>query len=194
MEYLENLLKTESFETAVDSLIHEFRNKYELPTINQLGLVVADVEKAAEYLERKGIGPFFIGSGKLAFWYERGERRSVKGKLGTAQYQGVELELLEPTEGSDFYKDSLDPQGKIIVHHLAFLVEDVAYWVKRFEEEGFPVWIQGRINYGPLRIDFVYMDTESETGYVIEFFSQRFFGLKWWPPAGFFRTLAKFQT
>ena len=61
------------FGKALDNLIPEYREKFSLPEINQLGLVVADVEKAALHLEEQGIAPFFIATGSPAFWLEREE-------------------------------------------------------------------------------------------------------------------------
>ena len=125
MIILEDLMSQPDFGKALDDLVPEYREQFSLPAIHQLGLVVADVEKAAIYLEDQGVPPFFIATGSPAFWTERGDKRPFRGKLGFSHHHGVELELLEPGEGSDFYRRSLDPEGRIVVQHLGFLVDDV---------------------------------------------------------------------
>ncbi len=102
------------FGEALNNLIPEYREKFSLPEIHQLGLVVADVEEAARHLEEQGLAPFFIATGSPAFWLEREKKRFFRGKLGFSHHHGVELELLEPGEGSDFSRRSLAPEGRIV--------------------------------------------------------------------------------
>ena len=193
MVFLENLMNPPNFSNALDSLVPEYRAQFSLPAIHQLGLVVADVEKAARYLEEQGVPPFFIATGSPAFWIERGDKRSFRGKLGISHHRGVELELLEPGEGSDFYRRSLDPEGRIVVQHLGFLVDDVDAWADKLTAAGDTVWVRGAIKLGPANTQFAYMDTEAETGIVIEFISQRCFGLKWWPLDAIFKVAARLE-
>jgi hypothetical protein len=193
MIFLEELLNQPDFKKALDNLIPDFNKKFLLPEIHQLGLVVADVEKSALKLEERGVAPFFIATGSPAFWIEKHENRSFNGKLGFSHYHGVELELLEPGEGSDFYQRSLDPDGRIVVQHLGYLVDDVDSWAEKLTMESFDVWIRGAIKLGPANTQFAYMDTESKAGVVIEFISRRCFGLKWWPLDVIFKVIARFQ-
>ena len=51
MIFLEDLMSRPDFGKALDNLIPEYREKFSLPEIHQLGLVVADVEEAARHLE-----------------------------------------------------------------------------------------------------------------------------------------------
>jgi len=60
MLLLDELLASASFTEAVDNLAADFRKAHGLPGVDQLGLVVPDVEKAARRLETLGIGPFLI--------------------------------------------------------------------------------------------------------------------------------------
>lgn len=193
MIYFEDLMRQPDFYAALDSLIPEYRDKFSLPEIYQLGLVVEDVEEAALYLEERGVDPFFIASGSPALWLEKRERRSFKGKLGRSYYHGVELELLEPGEGSDIYKRSLDPEGRIVVQHLAFWVDDVDVWAKKLVDASIRVLIRGVNKLGPMETQFVYMDTEKTTGIIIEFISRKFFGLDWWPLDPVFKVVARYQ-
>jgi hypothetical protein len=151
------------------------------------------VEDAARDLEAKGIGPFFIANGSPVFWREQGQVRSIRGKMGLAHHRGFELELLEPTEGSDFYRQSLDPAGGIVVQHLGLLVQDVDEWADRLAAAGSPVWIRGKLKIGPATADFAYMDTVKEAGLIIEFISWRIFGRTFSPPAALYHAAGRLE-
>lgn len=194
MVFLEDLLKNDDFTGAVDNLAEDFRAQHNLGKIHQLGIVVKDVEKAAEWLEDQGIGPFFIASGAPVFWREKGEDRSVQGKMGLAYYHGIELELLEPVQGSDFYTRSLDDQGRMKVQHLGFLVKNVDASADRLEKAGTPVWVRGRLKAWPSVTDFAYMDPIEKNSLIMEFISWKLFG--WWsvnPPAALFGLIGRIE-
>jgi hypothetical protein len=179
-----DLLDAEDYDRAIHALAREFRVKHGLDSPGQLGLVVKNVEETAGKLEAQGIGPFLILDGSAKLWCERGQARAFRGKMGLAYHRGVELELLEPGEGSDFYRQSLDPAGGITLQHLGFRVQDIEAWTNKLVASDVPVWIRGKLQTGPLTVDFVYLDTVAETGYVIELICWRLFGLPFRVPAG----------
>ncbi|MBC7232332.1 MAG: VOC family protein [Chloroflexi bacterium] len=193
MILLEDLLHSRDFTSAVDSLAHDFRDRHLLPAIYQLGLVVSDVEESATYLETQGIGPFFIAAGAPVFWLERGQELHIRGEMGLGYYRGLEFELLEPTQGSDFYRQSLDSDGRIAVQHLGFLVRDVDGWARRLVEVGYPLWVRGQLRIGPVKVDFAYMDTVGEAGVIIEFISWHVLGWVFRPPAGILSAVARWE-
>jgi len=193
MILLEDLLHDEDWSKTVNSLAREFRDQHRLPPIHQLGLVVSSVEDAARSLEAQGIGPFFIASGSPVLWRERGQERSMQGKMGLGYHRGFEFELLEPGEGSDFYRQSLDPQGRIVVQHLGLLVRDVDKWADRLTMAGAPLWIRGQLKIGPVKVDFAYMDTVQKAGIVIEFISWRILGWAFRPPAGILESVGRLE-
>lgn len=182
MLLFDDWLKTPDFHAAVNDLARAFRDMHHLPPIHQLGLVVPDVERAAGALEGQGIGPFFIAGGAPVLWLERGEERRVRGRMGLAYYQGIELELLEPLAGSDFYNQGLDPQGRVVLHHIGVLVRDVDAWAEGLAAAGVPVWVRGMLAMGPVNVDFAYMDTVGALGYVFEFICWRIGGWRFRPP------------
>jgi hypothetical protein len=191
---LKDVLDSGDTRRAVEGMALDFRQKHRLPEVHQLGLVVPDVEAAAGELESKGIGPFFIAAGTPITWCERGGLKKFSGKLGIAYTEGFELELLEPGQGSEFYRQSLDPEGRIKVQHLGFLVKDVDEWAGRLEAEGYPVWVRGKIKAGPLAIEFAYMDTLKDAGTIIEFISWRMMGgIKLNPLPGLIHFLGRLQ-
>lgn len=193
MTYFDDLLKADDFGSAVSGLARDFREKHGLPKIFQLGLAVPDVEAAAEELEKRGIGPFFIASGSPAFWHERGKERDFSGKQGLASHQGVELELLEPGEGSDFYRQHLDPDGKIVIHHLGLVVPDVDREADRLVSSGYPIWVKGKLKAGPITADFAYMDTLNDAGVIVEFICWKFMGMRVTRPPSIFHTIGRIE-
>ena len=193
MALLGQLLNWGDFGEAVSELARGFRDEHGLPQVHQLGLVVRDVEDAARSLEDRGVGAFFIADGPAALWREWGQERSFRGKMGLAYHQGFEFELLEPGEGSDFYRQALAPDGGIVIHHLGFLVSDVDEWAGKLAAAGSPVWVRGELEIGPMVASFAYVDTVDEAGLVIEFISWRTLGRPSRPPAGLFRLLGRLQ-
>ncbi len=193
MILLDDLLEAEDFCQAVENLAYDFRHALGLPKIHQLGLVVPDVEDAAARLEARGIGPFFISQGSPVFWRERGQEGEFQGKMGLACHQGVELELLEPGTGSEFYRQSLDPEGRSVAQHLGHVVDNVDEWAGRLEAAGIPLWIRGQLKLGPVSSDFAYMDSVDQAGVVVEFICWRLFGRSFRPPAAVFHTVGRLE-
>jgi len=193
MIYFEDLLKAQDFRLAVEGLAADFRQAHGLPKIHQLGLLVENVETAAKELETRGIGPFFIAAGSPVFWMERGDKKAIQGKLGLAYYQGIELELLEPLEGSEFYTRSLDPAGRIVVQQLGFLADDVETWADKLTMAGISLWLLGRLKVGPAKYDFAYMKPLEDSGLIMEFITWRLMGRPIGPPKRLLKTLGKLQ-
>lgn len=193
MIFLDELFEANDFSAAARRLAADFRREQGLGEVHQLGLVVADVEAAAASLEQRGLGPFFIAGGNPVRWQERGQEKRFNGKLGIAYHRGLELELLEPGSGSDFYRQSLDPGGRVVVQHLGLLVPEVDGPVAKLESAGYPAWVRGAIKSGPLVTEFAYMDTASEAGFVIEFICMRLFGRLFSPPPGLIHALGRLE-
>lgn len=193
MMFLDDILIKDDFAAAVDELCKPFAEEHGLSEVYQLGMVVPDVQDSAKRLEQKGVRPFFITQGPVTRWTENGKERDFSAKLGLAYYQGKELELLEPGVGSNFYRQHLDPDGKIVVQHLAFLVRNVDEWSEKLTAAGCPLWVRGKIVAGPATVEFAYMDAIKQSGFIIEFISHRFLGIPNRPPQGLFRTLGRIQ-
>lgn len=193
MIYFDDLLKDDYIYDTVSGIAGDFRKKFNFPEVRQLGVIVADVEKAAAKLEEKGLGPFFIASDTLKFWDERGEHRIFSGKLGMAIYKGYEIELLEPGIGSTFYKTCVDEKGRMVVQHLGFLVSDVDTYRQELERAGCPTWIRGQIKSFPVVIDFAYMDSVAQAGIILEFIDMRFLGIGVKPPGIIYHGLGKLE-
>ena len=183
-----------NFNARIQDLAGDFRKKAGIPfKVHQAGVVVPNVEKAALELEAKGFGPFMIGADSLPRWTERGKNGHFRGKMGIAYHDGIEIELLEPGDGSDFYRCKLDPQGRPVIHHLCFLTHKVDEWAEKLSRMDCPIWVRGKIKVGPLRIEFAYMDTERAAGTILEFAGYWFAGIPITPIAGLNRAAAWLQ-
>jgi Glyoxalase/Bleomycin resistance protein/Dioxygenase superfamily len=193
MIYLEDLIKTGDFNMAANKLIYPFREEFNLPDVDQLGVVVPDVEAAAKDLESKGCGSFFIAQGKASFWQERGEDKTMQSKLGIAYLDNIEIELLEPGTGSDFYRQSLDPGGKPVVQHIGFQVPDLEEKAAEMAKKSDGLYVRGQIKFGPSRTEFAYMDTIEKTGFILEYITHHFLGKSTRPPQALFHSIGFLQ-
>jgi methylmalonyl-CoA/ethylmalonyl-CoA epimerase len=96
----------------------------------QIGVVVADVDKATQYLtEIFGIGPFRIvdwppeGRTDIKKFYH-GEPGNFTARMAFAELGPVELELIQPVSGESIWADFLRDHGGGI-HHLRFNVKEL---------------------------------------------------------------------
>jgi len=110
----------------------------------QIGLVVKDARRTAELLEALfGIGPF-----RFEDWPPRDRpefNRFVDGKpadfrtlLAFADWDNLEIELIESIEGTSGYTEHLAKKGEG-VHHLLFEVDDLDAATAAFAERGIGV-------------------------------------------------------
>ena len=193
MIYFEDVYGQGEFLSRTGELSRATRQSLAFPSLHQLGIVVPDVEKAAAEMETRGLGPFFIATGAPAYWHEKGAARQVSGKMGLAYHEGVEIELLEPLAGSAFYRHSLDPDGRAVVQHLGFIVDDVDIWAQKMKSAGIGVWVRGQLKTGALSTDFVYMDPNKEDGLIMEFIAWKLFGRSLKPVPGIAHALGRIQ-
>ena len=98
------------------------------PKIVQIGIVVPDRKRSTELLTSLfGIGPFrFVEwpDRADAKYYYRGTPESIRISQAFVQMGDVEVELIQPVEGCNAYKDFLDETGGGI-HHVLFEVSDI---------------------------------------------------------------------
>src|SRR4030042_992564 len=110
--------------------------------LQHVGVVVKDIKKAITYLESLGIGPFTAPGTKpgslpvftIPFKGElHGKPAAWKTTITFARMGDVELEILEPTEGPQALKESLDKTGEGL-HHLGFLTDDLDAEIANFKK------------------------------------------------------------
>ena len=111
---------------------------------HHVGIVVKDIEKAIAHLEALGFGPFkFDDEHKtftIAFKGElHGKPAEWKTTISNALMGDVELELLEPAEGDQALKETLDAQGEGL-HHIGWLTSDIQGEIAKATARGAKVW------------------------------------------------------
>ncbi|MEO9334717.1 VOC family protein [Pseudomonas guguanensis] len=180
------------FGARVQEIGATFGREFALPPVHQLGIMVADVQEAAAELERQGMAPFFIARGAPRRWQEDGAQRAMEGALAITYREGVEVELLEPGRGSNWYRESLAAGGPYSIQHLGYLVEDVDAMTLCLQAAGFPLRIRGCLAAPGLHCEFAYVDTREAHGLISEFIDLRVLGLRL-PPAWVYRPLARLQ-
>ena len=150
------------------------QRKSSFAKLQHVGVVVKDIKKAINYLESLGIGPFIapgVTPGKppvftVPFKGElHGKPAEWKTTISFARMGDVELEILEPTEGPQALKESLDKTGEGL-HHLGFLTEDLDAEIANFKKAGVGIWTIARQEGGG---GFLYSDPTPIGGIVIEF-------------------------
>ena len=137
--------------------------------VEQLAFVVKNLDQSADaYCKLLGIDkPPVIYSG-------RPEKTNVIYKgiptEGKARYMFlktpfIQIELIEPGDSPSTWKDHLETYGEG-VHHISFVVKDMAAKIKLLEEMGYPVIQTGNFYNGKGR--YAYMDTTSTYKVIIE--------------------------
>ena len=117
-----------------------FRNT--LP--HHVGVVVRDINKAIAHLEALGFGPFAFDEAHKTFTIDfkgelHGEPAEWKTTISNGWMGDVQLELLEPTEGPQALKETLDAQGEGL-HHIGWLSSDVKGEIEKATAKGAKVW------------------------------------------------------
>ena len=137
--------------------------------LHHVGVVVRDIIKAIDYFEALGIGPFRAPDGNktLAVSFKgelHGQPSEWTTTISNAMMGDVELELLEPTEGNQALKESLDKTGEGL-HHIGFVTDSLDREIENFKKNGVGIWTMGAAAGGP----FIYSDPTPVGGIAIEF-------------------------
>jgi catechol 2,3-dioxygenase-like lactoylglutathione lyase family enzyme len=130
--------------------------------LHHLSVVVRNLEKAIQFYESMGIGPFedypplteYI---KLNVPDETG---FFNLKFKVAQVGDIQIQLCQPGEGKSPYKDFLEKKGEG-VYHLGFVVDQVDDSETELKKLGLKVLSSGRRADGS---GFSYLDTAQEAG------------------------------
>ncbi len=112
--------------------------------LHHVGIVVRDIEKAIAHFEALGFGPFAFDDEHKTFTIPfkgelHGKPAEWKTTISNAKMGDVELELLEPSEGDQALKETLDAQGEGL-HHIGWLTDDIQGEIARATARGAKVW------------------------------------------------------
>lgn len=108
-----------------------------LPPIDQVGWVVADLDRALEIFEPL-FGPFATMETPLEGALYRGRRADVTLKIGFGRSGPLEIELIEVVSGESPHREILEKHGGG-VHHVRFKVDELEPPLARLAELGFEV-------------------------------------------------------
>jgi methylmalonyl-CoA/ethylmalonyl-CoA epimerase len=141
----------------------------QLKRIVQIGIVVADLSRTTEVLTSVfGIGPF-----RQVEWpdrpeskyYYRGVEEKIRIKQAFVQLGDIEVELIQPLEGQNGYKDFLDQTGGGI-HHVLFEVSDIDPVILELAKSGVTV-LQSGTGIRP-GTRWALLDTQALLGFLVE--------------------------
>ena len=126
------------------------------------GIVVRDINKAVEYFEALGIGPFETSKGtSIIERMVHGKPASdVKNVTRIAKLGPVSFELLQTISGASIQKEFLDSKGEGI-NHLDFYVDDIEEETAKLVAKGFKIVQSGKFVGGG---GMAYFDTDKLGG------------------------------
>ncbi len=134
----------------------------------QVGVIVRDIDKAARFYERLGIGPFVEGPSAHALerkiYGKDAPDAEVRGAI--AQMGSVEFELLQPVSGDSIQAEFLEKRGEGVIHLCAH-TDDLDRDIEDLTELGFRVISSAVLADGG---KFAYFDTREVGGLILELF------------------------
>lgn len=141
---------------------------------DHIGVIVKDINKAIEYYQSLGIGPFEPLKGVLSI-----EKR-VNGKVidpnsirldaRMARVGPVKFEVIQPVVGESLWKDYVTNHGEGI-NHMGFYVDNVFDEIAKLKKKGFKAIYEAKFEGGG---GAAYFDTRKVGGVIIELLE--------WPP------------
>lgn len=143
---------------------HEPRVK--LPPVEQIGIVVADIDKAVEYYSSVfGWGPFQVVEYETKGMTHRGKKGDCRLRLAFAHSGPIEIELIQVLEGETPHSEFLREKGEGL-QHLRFHVDDLEGMLAELAKEGIePVFHHSYPEFG---ISFAYLNTDKIGGVIFE--------------------------
>ena len=115
--------------------------KIKVKALTQVGLIVNDIEETVKnYWNILGIGPWGICDVVPPLQHDTtysGKPGNFTMKAAFAMAGDVQIEPIEPLSGDNIYYDFLAEHGEGL-HHLQFLVDDIAETTRIMNKEGFP--------------------------------------------------------
>jgi methylmalonyl-CoA/ethylmalonyl-CoA epimerase len=154
---------------AVANLPSSLPGGLQLKQLVQIGIVVADRDQTTKALTSLfGIGPF-----RLVDWPDRPESEyqyrgldeKIRIRQAFVQLGAVEIELIQPLEGHNAYKDFLDETGGGI-HHVLFEVRDIEPVLQELAKSGITV-LQSGTGIRP-GTRWALLDTREQIGFYVE--------------------------
>jgi methylmalonyl-CoA/ethylmalonyl-CoA epimerase len=146
-----------------------------ITNIEQMCIAVHDVDKSMESLwQTFGIGPWdvaIVHAAAIRDLTYHGKPGSFGFKAANSRQKinGYEIELMEPLEGENDYRDFLNEYGEGVHHVRAPKIDTLDAFkkaVQSLEKAGFPCVMSGRCTPGT----FAYIDTRKVLGTKLEIY------------------------
>jgi len=120
-------------------MVNDTQIALQLGPINQIGFVVKDLNSSIKLYEPM-FGEFRTLDAFDQEWDYRGRQEISSIKLAFAQYNDLEVELIEWVSGETPHKEFIDA-GREGMHHLRFIVENLEQKMQEAEAFGYrSVW------------------------------------------------------
>jgi methylmalonyl-CoA/ethylmalonyl-CoA epimerase len=148
----------------------EIENSMTLKRAVQIGIVVKDLERSKQALQSIfGLGPFHTlewpNRPDSKYWFH-GHQENIKIRQAFVQAGTLELELIQPLEGTrNAYWEFLDSKGGGI-HHVLFETENMDEAIEEFAGKGVQV-LQNGTGIRP-GTRWALLDTQELVGFLIE--------------------------
>ena len=133
--------------------------------IDHVGVVVRNLDKAIDYYQSLGLGPFrqkdiSVLTDKKMY----GKPTDFELKMATAQMGPIMIELIQPVEEAPVQEEFLESKGEGI-NHIAFSVDDLDKEEAKLVEKGLEVILSVRRTTGG---GGSYFDTREVGGVIME--------------------------
>ena len=148
---------------------------------NHVAIVVRDIDKAINYYQSLGMGPFVtpppVKIGKRTYHGKSDNPGVSKIREAIGDMGPIRLQLIQPIEGKSIYQEFLDNRGEG-VHHYAFIVDDVEKTEAYFVIKGVEILSSVRLEGGG---GHIIVNTAVTGGVLLEFMQ---------PPAGWLKSVS----
>jgi catechol 2,3-dioxygenase-like lactoylglutathione lyase family enzyme len=140
------------------------RGVFDELALDHVGVAVEDVDAAMErFGARLGLHDWIRATFSTTSTY-RGVEQVIGGNVATAAMGPINLELVQPTQGSWTPRDVLETRGEGL-YHLGFRVPDLAAAAQRAQEAGYQVELLAAHGKTPM---FTYMERDELFGVCVE--------------------------
>lgn len=139
--------------------------------ISQVGLVVKDLAKVVEGIERVlGVKPDVYGETPDSGKKYRGKDEDFCAKLAFYRFANIEIELIQPIRGESIWKEFLD-SGREGLHHIRFSTDSFQNVEDAMKEKNIDLLMEGRSIGGP-KMRWGCFDTEDDMKFILEIFNE----------------------
>jgi methylmalonyl-CoA/ethylmalonyl-CoA epimerase len=110
---------------------------FALPPLAHVGIVVADLERAAaDYERRWGVTTEPVQDMDLADARLHGQQARTSARYGFISTGASQIELIQPLAAPSPYTEFLEANGGDGVHHLAYIVDGIDPFLEHLQEVG----------------------------------------------------------